>query len=69
MTADSLAVDNDDIFELSLTTFSNQSVRRSGSHLLQFFEAVFFVLSADGIGTPNVHPIQQQLYDEHLFRK
>ena len=61
--------DDDDKFELSLSTFSNQRVRRSGSHLLHFFEKVFFVLSAACIGTPNVVPIQQQLYNEHLFRK
>ena len=55
MTADPLAGDNDDDkFELSLATFSNQTVRRSGSHLLHFFEAVFSVLSAAGIGTPNL---------------
>ena len=33
------------------------------------FEAASFVLSAAGIGTPNVEPIQQQLYDELLFSK
>ena len=49
-TADPLAGDDDDDkFELSLATFSNQTVRRSGSHL-HFFEAVFFTLSAAGIG-------------------
>ena len=67
---DPLAGDDDDAkFELNLATFSNQTVRRSGSHLLNFFEGVFFVLSADSIGTPNVEPIQQHFYDEHLFRK
>ena len=67
VTADTLSGD-DDNFELSLAPFSNQIVRRSGSHL-HFLEAVFFVLSAAGIGTLNVEPIQQQLSDEHLFRK
>ena len=68
VTADPLACDDDDKFELSLATFSNQTVRRSGSHL-HFFEAVVSVPLPTGIGTPNVEPIQQQLYNEHLFRK
>ena len=67
---DPLAGDDDDAkFELNLATFYNQMVRRSGSHLLHFFEGVFFVLSAESICTPNLEQIQQQLYDEHLFRK
>ena len=69
MTVDLLADDDNDEFGLSLATICNQTVRRSGSHRLHSFEAVFFVLSAAGIGTPNVEPIQQQLYYEHLFRK
>ena len=39
------------------------------SSLLNVFEAVFFVLSTVGIGTPTVDPVQQQLSDEHLFWK
>ena len=65
MTDDPLVGDDDDTFELA--TFSNQRVRKSGSPVLNFFEAVFFVLSTVGIGTPNVEPIQQQLSDQHLF--
>ena len=40
-------VDND---KFEIITFSNPKVRRSGSPLLRFYEAVFFVLSAAGIG-------------------
>ena len=64
MTDDPLVGDDDD----TLATFSNQRVKKSGSPLLNCFEAVFFV-STVGIGTPNVEPIQQQVYDEHLFWK
>ena len=42
---------------------------KSGSPLLNFFEAVLFVLSTVGICTPNVEPIQQQLSDAHLIWK
>ena len=59
MTANLLAGDDDDKFELSLATFSNQTVRRSGSHLLHVFEAVFFVLSAAGIGIPDEEPMKK----------
>ena len=66
MTADPLAGDYDDKFELA--TCSNPRVRRSGSPLLRFFffKTVFFVLSE---GTPNVEQIKQLLYDGHLFWK
>ena len=67
MTDDPLVGDDDD--KLSLATFSNQRVKKSASLLNNFFEAVFFVLSTVGIGTPNVEPIQQQLSDKHLFWK
>ena len=65
MTDYPLVGDDDD----TLATFSNQRVKKSGLPLLNFFEAVFFVLSTVGIGTPNVEPIQQQVNDEHLFWK
>ena len=67
MSADPLAGGDNDKFELA--TFSSQRVRRSGTPLLHFFEAAFFVLSAAGIDTPNVEQIQQQLYNELLFSK
>ena len=69
VTADLLAGGENDKFELA--TFSSQRVRRSGTPLLSphFFEAAFFVLSVACIGTPNVEPIQKQLYDELLFSK
>ena len=44
-------------------------LRKSRSFLLNFSEAVCFVLSTVGIGTLNVEPIHQQLSDEYLFRK
>ena len=66
VTDDPLAGGNID--KSKLATFSSQRVRRSGTPLLHFFEAVF-VLSAAGIGTPNVDPIQQQIYDELEFSK
>ena len=56
MTDDPLVGDDDDD-KLLLATFSNQRVRKSGSPLLNIFEAVFFVLSTVGVGTPNVEPI------------
>ena len=59
----------DDDDKLKLATFSNQRVRKSGSHLINSSEAVCFVLSTVGIGTPKVEPIQQQLSDEYLFWK
>ena len=65
MTADQMAGDDDDKFELA--TFSIQRVKRSGSPLLHFFEAVFFVLSAAGNGTPNIESIQQRLYAEQFI--
>ena len=68
MTDDPLVGDDDDD-KHKLALFSNQRVRKSVSPLLNFVEAVFFVLSTVGIGTPNVVPIQQQLPDEHLFWK
>ena len=60
MTADPLAGDDDDHkFELTLATFSNQTVRRPGSrHSPSFFEAVFFVLSAAGTDTPILEPTE-----------
>ena len=70
MTDDLLVGDDDNKFELA--TFSNPRggiVRSSGSSLFNFFGAVFFVLYAVGIGTPNVEQIQQQLSDKHLFWK
>ena len=67
MTYDPLVGDDDD--KLYLVFFFNQRVRKSVSPLLNFFEAVFFVLSTVGIGTSNVEPIQQQLSDEHLLWK
>ena len=66
MTDEPLVGDDDKLY---LAMFSNQRVRKSGSLLLNFFEAVFFVLSTVGIDTPNVEPIQQQLSDEHIFWK
>ena len=59
MTDDPVIGDDDD--KLKLATFSNQRVRKCGSPLLNFFEAVFFVLSTVGIGTPNVEPIQPDM--------
>ena len=67
VTADPLVDSDNDKFEQA--TFSSQRVRTSGTPLLHFFEAAFFVLSAVGIGTPNVEPIHQQLYDELIFSK
>ena len=67
VTANPLAGEYNYIFELA--TFSSPRVRRSGTPTLHFFEAVFFVLSATCIGTSNVVPIQQQLYDELCFLK
>ena len=52
VTADPLAGDDDDKFALSI--FSNPIVRMPGS------------LSAACIGIPNVEPILQHIYDEHL---
>ena len=65
VTAYPLAGGDNDKFEQ--VTYSCPRVRRSGTPLSHFFEAVFFVLSAAGNGTPNVESIQQQRYDEHLF--
>ena len=66
LTANPLAGEDNYTFELA--TFSSPRVRRSGTPTLHFFEAVFFVLSAAGICTSNVEPIQQQLYVNFYFR-
>ena len=58
VTADPVAGGDNDKFELA--TFSSPRVRRSGTPLLHCFDTVFYLLSAAGIGTPNVEPIQQQ---------
>ena len=44
-------------YKLQLATISNQSVRKSGSPLLNIFEAVFFVLSvSDTINLKRLRP-------------
>ena len=55
VTVDPLAGGDNDKFKLA--TVISQKVSRSGTPLLHFFEAAFFVLSAAGIGAPNVEPI------------
>ena len=67
MTADPLAGGDNDKFELGI--FPAQEEEGLG-HISFIFEAVFFVLSAAGMGTPNVEQIQQlQLYDLLLLSK
>ena len=69
MTDDPSAGDDNDKFELA--TFFQSKSKKVWVMSPSFFKAVFFVLSAAGVDTPNAEPVQQQLYHEqsvHPYR-